>query len=95
MPILAKKLSFSRRRQLDHKEKPRTPSPSTSQDSSDNFATEVDDRALEPLKGLLLKRHQSKGVFSWGKRYFEVDDFLGLLLYYRTFKDMVREYPAD
>lgn len=40
---------------------------------------------------MLLKKHQDPlGLSEWGKRYFDVDDFLGILLYFKTFRDMVR-----
>ena len=96
--MLARKLSFSATRHLrkqpegvTRKEKPRTPSPSnTSHDSSEH---DVDrDRGLSdasPLKGCLLKKNSSKFGREWAKRWMEVDDVLGCLLYYRTVNDQV------
>lgn len=36
------------------------------------------------LEGYLLKKHHSSRVRQWGKRWVEVDDFRGLLCYYRS-----------
>ena len=91
--MLVKRLSFSRRRDRGaRKDTPRTPSPTnTDQDSSEYDSMNT---AASPytLKGCVLKKHISGTLdwAKWGKRWLEVDDELGCLLYYKTFTDQVR-----
>lgn len=47
-----------------------------------------------PLRGMLHKKHQGKGVSEWGKRYFEVDDRHGLLCCYRTRAAQEKREPS-
>ena len=95
--MLARRLSFSRRRDKSsggaHKDKPRTPSPtSTDQDSSEYDSLNMA-APLYPLKRCVLKKHSSGTL--WAKRWLEVDDKLGCLLYYKSFADQVRPRLAS
>ena len=61
--------------------------------SESGFPATAEDTTT-PLRGRLLKRHQRSMTAAWGVRYFEVDDVLGLLLYYNTFDDLDRRTPS-
>jgi hypothetical protein len=55
---------------------------------------------LQPLRGCLHKKHQQTyfGMqhfgHEWSRRHFEVDDFLGVIYYFRTFADAQRRIPS-
>lgn len=47
-----------------------------------------------PLRGMLHKQHNNSRFVSWGKRYFEVNDELGILYYFRTKSAQRWDEPA-
>ena len=86
----------NRRNGSEKTHKPRTPSPSSSHDSSEPelLGPEGGEHLLHGLKGGFLKKHARGGFFEWSKRFFEVDPSLDCLLYYRTFVDQQRRTPS-
>ncbi len=49
---------------------------------------------LQPLQGMLQKRHRSSKVLPWGKRYFRVDDQNDVLCYHRSEAQLLRQDPV-
>ena len=85
-------------------DKPRTPPGGSEPSEASPESSEADfprshSKDTGPLKGSLHKKHKQRETVAvlkagWGKRHFEVDDFLGCLYYYRTFADMERRTPS-
>ena len=79
---IARTLSFSRRRRTETSKHGKPPSPPTTTSEADTESSDGSSgpasRRLQPLRSLLTKKHSSKMSGS-AKRWFEIDDNLGVL----------------
>ena len=95
---LARVLSFGRRPLAQFKAQPRTPSPSASSRSDENEFGDAPSspsdalQASMPLSAMFYKKHRFS--IGWDKRFLQVDDELGLILFFKTALDKARRRSA-
>ena len=101
---LVRSLSFRRRRSSNrgnNEDKPeaRSSSPTTSTgtpvDSEDSLQSPCPNFVPEPLSGELHKKHRHhRRVHDWVRRHLEVDDELGAIFVFRSWKEYERRTPS-